>query len=107
VSGSGVETLFDGLLQPHGLLVRQDCLYVVDAGSKALVAYDLAHRRRSIIAIGLPVGAPPGVVPKPLRGMQPLIGPLGNFAAIVAARDGTIYISGDADGSVIAVSQTT
>mgnify|MGYP003382299194 CR=1 FL=1 len=107
LSGSGVETLLDGLLQPQGLLVQQDRLYIVDAGSKALVAYDLTQRSRSIVAIGLPVGAPPGIVPKPLRGMQPFIGPLGNFAAIAAAQDGTIYISGDADGSVIALSRTT
>ena len=51
---------------------------------------------------GLPVGAPPGVVPKPLKGMPPFSGPQGPFAGIAAGPDGTLYVSADADGSVLA-----
>ncbi|MGC2654437.1 MAG: SMP-30/gluconolactonase/LRE family protein [Mycobacterium sp.] len=99
----GTETVLDGLLRPQGLLVRDRQLYVVDAGAKALIAFDLDRQVRSTIAAELPVGAPPGVVPKPLRGMPPFSGPQGPFAGITAGSDGTLYLSADADGSVLAL----
>ncbi len=42
--------MVDGLLTPQGILVRDSLLYIVDAGSKAVIAVDLAtgappHRR--------------------------------------------------------------
>ena len=37
---------------------------------------------------GLPVGAPPGVTPKPLKGAPPFSGPQGPFAGIAAGPDG-------------------
>ena len=55
------------------------------------------------IASGLPVGAPPGVVPQPLLGMPPFSGPQGPFAGIAAGPDGTLYISADGEGSVLAL----
>ncbi len=78
-------------------------LYVVDAGAKELIAFDLAGHGRRTIASGLPVGPPPGVTPKPLRGMPPFSGPQGPFAGITAAADGTLYISADGEGSVLAL----
>ncbi len=103
MTGSGAETVLDGLSRPQGILVRDGLLYVVDAAAKALVAFDLETKARQTIASELPVGAPPGVVPKPLRGMPPFSGPQGPFAGIAAGRDGTLYISADADGSVLAI----
>ena len=41
------------------------------------------------IASGLPVGPPPGVNPKPLKGMPPFSGPQGPFAGITVGPDGT------------------
>jgi len=38
-----------------------------------------------------------------LKGMPPFSGPQGPFAGIAAAADGTLYISADGDGSVLAV----
>jgi sugar lactone lactonase YvrE len=99
----GVETVLDGLQQPQGILVRDGTLYVVDAGAKALVAFDLERKARRTIAAELPVGAPPGVVPKPLRGLPPFSGPQGPFAGIAAGPDGTLYVSADAEGSVLAL----
>jgi DNA-binding beta-propeller fold protein YncE len=77
-------------------------LYVVDAGAKTLVVVDLENAATHTIASGLPVGAAPGVIPKPLKGMPPFSGPQGPFAGIAAGPDGTLYVSADADGSVLA-----
>ena len=103
VAGGRAETLVDGLTQPQGLLVRDGRLYIVDSGLKAVVEVDLRSGARQTIASDLPVGAPPGVVPKPLLGMPPFSGPQGPFAGIAAGPDGTLYISADADGSVLAL----
>lgn len=99
----GGDILIDGLQRPQGLLVLDQRLYVVDAGAKELVSVDLATGNRDTVAAQLPVGAPPGVVPKPLRGMPPFSGPQGPFAGIAAGPDGTLYVSADADGSVLAL----
>jgi hypothetical protein len=103
VTESGVETLVDGLRRPQGIVVQNRQLYIVDAGAKTLIAFGLNSRMRRIIASGLPVGAPPGVVAKPLRGMPPLSGPQGPFAGIAAGPDGVLYLAADGDGSVIAL----
>jgi sugar lactone lactonase YvrE len=101
LGGNGVETVLDGLQQPQGILVRGELLYVVDAGAKALIEYDMKGGVRRIIAADLPVGAPPGVIPKPLRGLPPFSGPQGPFAGIAAGPDGSLYISADGEGSVL------
>ena len=100
VTGSGTEVLVDDLVTPQGILVRANMLYIVDAGTKAVIAVDLGTGARQTLAAGLPVGAPPGVTPKPLRGMPPFSGPQGPFAGISATPDGTLYISADGEGSV-------
>jgi glucose/arabinose dehydrogenase len=103
LTGSGVETFVDGLQKPQGMLVRDGQLYIVDAGAKTLIAFDLKTKARHIIANDLPVGAPAGVTPKPLRGLPPFSGPQGPFAGITAGPDGTLYIAADGDGSVLAL----
>ena len=75
------------------LAVSSDQVLRVDPGTTA----------PQTIASGLPIGPPPGVVPKPLKGMPPFSGPQGPFAGIAAAPDGTLYISADGDGSVLAL----
>lgn len=97
------ETVLDGLQQPQGLLLREGALYVVDAGSKELIRCVPARGTREVIAAGLPVGAPPGVVAKPLGPIGVLSGPMGPFAGIAAGADGTLYLSADAEGSVLAL----
>lgn len=101
LNGSSVETVLDGLRQPQGLLVRDGQLYVVDAGSKTVTNVDLKTKAKSVIASELPVGAPPGVTPKPLRGIAPFSGPQGPFAGITAGPDGTLYVSADGEGTVL------
>jgi sugar lactone lactonase YvrE len=106
VTGSGTETAVDDLVTPQGILVRGNVLYIVDAGSKAVLSVDLITGARDTLAAGLPVGAPPGVTPKPLRGMPPFSGPQGPFAGITAGPDGTLYVSADGEGSVLALRKT-
>jgi len=99
----GVETVIDGLRRPHGILVRGALLYIVDVGAKAVIEYDMATRTRRIVAADLPIGPPPGVTPKPLRGIPPHSGPMGPFAGIADGPDGTLYLSADGEGSIIAL----
>lgn len=103
LSASGSDAVVDGLRAPQGLLVRDDQLYIVDAGAKEVVAVDLNTKARNTIASGLPIGPPPGVEPKPLKGMPPFSGPQGPFAGIAAGPDGSLYLSADGDGSVLAL----
>ena len=107
ISGASAETVLDGLQLPHGVATVGETLYVVDAKAKTLTGYNVASGALEIVAEGLPVGAPPGIVPKPLRGFPPFSGPLGSFAGLAATADGTLYLSADAEGSVIALSRPT
>jgi sugar lactone lactonase YvrE len=107
VTRAGAETVLDGLERPQGIVAQRGQLYVLDAGARALVAFDLERRTRHDIARELPVGAPPGVIPKPLRGIPPFSGPQGPFAGIAAGPDGTLYLSADAEGSVLALRPET
>ena len=103
LSGGKAETVLDGLQRPQGILLRGGLLYVVDAGAQELIEYDLASGARRTIASNLPVGAPPGVIPKLLGAIGTLSGPMGPFAGIAAGADGTLYVSADAEGSVLAI----
>jgi hypothetical protein len=97
------ETVVDGLQRPQGIVVSDGQLYIVDAGAKEVVAVDLTTSERRTVASGLPVGPPPGVEPKPLKGMPPFSGPQGPFAGITIGPDGTLFVSADGDGSVLAL----
>jgi sugar lactone lactonase YvrE len=103
LAGARAETVLDGLQRPQGILVHEGRLHAVDAGARALVALDLESGVRRTLATDLPVGAPPGVIPRPLRGLPPFSGPQGPFAGIAAGPDGTLYLSADAEGSVLAL----
>lgn len=103
LNGSRIDTVVADLQRPQGICVHDGVLYIVDAGAKELVAFDTNTGVRRTIASGLPVGPPPGVVPKPLKGMPPFSGPQGPFAGIAAAANGTLYVSADGDGSVLAL----
>lgn len=107
LAGGGAETVLDGLVSPQGLAEFGGRLYVVDAGDKSVVEFDPATGARRTIATGLPLGVPPGVTPQPLRGMPPFSGPQGPFAGITADADGTLFVSADGDGSVLALRRTT
>jgi glucose/arabinose dehydrogenase len=103
LSGGRTETVLDGLQNPQGIAAYRGSLYVVDAGSKELIEYNVADKVRRTIASDLPVGAPAGVTPKFLGAIGTMAGPMGPFAGIAAGSDGTLYVSADAEGSVLAI----
>lgn len=103
LTGGRAETVLDGLQKPQGILVRGTSLFIVDAGLKELIEYDLAKGVRRTLAANLPVGAPSGVTPKFLKAIGTMSGPMGPFAGITSGADGTLYVSGDAEGSVLAI----
>jgi len=105
LTGATVAVVADGLGCPQGIVVAGGQLYIVDAGAKEVVMVDLNSKARNIIAADLPVGAPPGVEPKPLKGLPPFSGPQGPFAGIAVGPGGTLYVSADGDGSVLALSR--
>lgn len=104
-NGSSVETLVTGLGRPEGLCISNGALYALDTTAKTLLEIDPASGEVNIIARDLPVGAPRGTTPKFLGPIGDMSGPMVNFAGISAGSDGTLYLSGDGEGSVIAVRQ--
>jgi sugar lactone lactonase YvrE len=104
-NGSSAEALVTGLGRPEGLCVSNGMLYAVDTTAKTLFAIDPASGDVTAIVSGLPVGAPAGITPKFLGPIGDMSGPMVNFAGIAAGSDGTLYLSGDGEGSVIAVRQ--
>ncbi|MDT5096009.1 MAG: hypothetical protein QOH60_5372 [Mycobacterium sp.] len=106
VTSSGTETVVAELHRPQGILVLNGRLYIVDAGAREVVEADLITGTRRTIASGLPIGPPPGVVAKPLKGLPPFSGPQGPFAGITAGPDGTLFVSADGDGSIVALRRT-
>ncbi len=101
--GSPVDTVADGLGRPEGLCLSGGKLYAVDTLGKRLVEIDPDSGAVIIIASNLPVGSPPGVVPKFLGPIGDMSGPMVNFAGIAAGPDGTLYLAGDGEGSVLAI----
>jgi DNA-binding beta-propeller fold protein YncE len=100
----GISAVVEGLNNPQGLAVAGDQLFVLEVGSKELLTLSLTTKQRQTLVTNLPVGAPPGVTPKPLLGVPDLIpGPLSPFAGLAAGADGTVYIAGDGEGSVLAL----
>jgi hypothetical protein len=98
----GVTPVLEGLQKPQGLALSGGQLFILAAGSKELLAFSLTTKQRQTLATNLPVGAPAGVTPKPLLGVPDLIpGPLSPFAGVTVGSDGTIYIAGDGEGSVL------
>ncbi len=101
--GSPVETVVDGLGRPEGITLSGGKLYIVDTKAKALIEADPVSGARRTIAENLPVGAPAGITAKFLGPIGDMAGPMIPFAGIAASADGTLYVAGDAEGSVLAV----
>ncbi len=106
VQGGSVTPVLTGLCEPHGLALYGDDLFILDRAAKALVRFTLASGKHSVIVDNLPVGAVPGVSPRTLPGITPVIpGPLLPFSDLAATRDGRILIGADGAGAVLAVAR--
>ena len=103
LSGGKAETVIDGLGEPQGIAIRGGKLYILDVAAKEVVECALSGGGRRSIAGNLPVGAPPGIVPKPLGGVGDMCGPMTGFAGLAAGSGGSLYLSGDAEGSVLSL----
>jgi sugar lactone lactonase YvrE len=103
LSGGKRLPVIDGLVEPHGLAVSGSKLYTLDIGAKQLIECDLVGGARRVIASDLPVGAPPGIIAKQLGGVGDMCGPMHTFSGLAAGADGTIYVAGDGEGSVLAI----
>lgn len=102
LAGGRAETVVDGLAGPEGLAIRDGKLYVIDVEARELVECDLSGGGRRVVASGLPVGSPSGTVVQ-LGGVPAFCGPMTTFTGVAAGADGTIYVSGSAEGSVLAL----
>ena len=100
--GGRTETVLDGLGDPQGLAIRGGKLYVVDVKARGLIESDLAGGARRVIAAELPVGSPTGM-PIKLGGVPNFCGPMWTFTGLGIGGDGTVFVSGDAEGSVLAI----
>lgn len=103
LAGGKATTVVDGLGAPEGIVLHGGNLYIVDCGTKELVEVELAGGARRTIASGLPVGAPAGITAPALKSFMPLCGAMTAMTGIAAAPDGTLYVSGDMEGSVLAI----
>ncbi|PEQ13001.1 gluconolaconase [Novosphingobium sp. PC22D] len=106
LAGGRKETVLDDLARPEGIAIHDGALYVADAGARAVVRSDLSGGARETIASDLPIGGPEGVEAPQLGGVGDMCGPMYTFVGIAAASDGTIYLSADAEGSVLALART-
>lgn len=104
--GGRAETVIDGLQCPHGIVIQGDSLYIVDVDARQVLEANLTSGARRSIATQLPVGAPEGITPTPLRGIVPFNGPMNPLTGIAAGADGTLYVSADAEGSILALHRT-
>ena len=98
-----VDTVAEGLGRPEGLCLRAGRICMVDTLGKRVLEIDLADGRITTLASGLPVGAPPGVVPPFLGPIGDMAGPMVNFAGIACDPAGTLLVAADAEGSVLAL----
>jgi sugar lactone lactonase YvrE len=105
LTGGRAETVLDGLAKPEGVAIRGGMLYVVDTGTKQIIALDLANGAHETLASDLPVGSPPGVPQLRLGGVGDMCGPMWTFTGLAAGADGALYVAGDAEGSVLRLRQ--
>lgn len=103
IAGGRTDTVIDGLQRPEGLAVSGGRLYAVDTVAKCVIECDLASGATSVIATNLPVGAPSGIIGRHAGGVGDMCGPMWSFTGIAAGADGTLYLAGDAEGSVLAL----
>ncbi|WP_411573295.1 SMP-30/gluconolactonase/LRE family protein, partial [Streptomyces scabiei] len=93
----------EGLGSPQGLAVLDSELFVVEGGPRRLRSVSLVSGASRTEAEDLPVGPPPGIVPRtePALFADVMPGLARRFAGLAAAPDGTLLLSADGEGTVL------
>ncbi|MGW0711318.1 hypothetical protein ACWD4G_36070 [Streptomyces sp. NPDC002643] len=101
--GGKTVVVADGLGAPQGLAVLGEELFAVETEQRRLTAISLTTGERRIDAEDLPVGPPPGVVPRaePALFAAGMPGVARRFAGLAAAPDGTLVLSANGEGTVL------
>lgn len=91
----------EGLERPQGIAVSGGELFVVETGTRRLLAIDLGSGERRVEVEELAVGLPPG-----LTRVQPELPGHGAgvpvpFAGVAVGPDGSLYVSANGEGSVL------
>lgn len=98
--------VLDGLVEPHGVTIAGDQLFVLDRGARVLHAVSLLTGQSQVVARALPVGPAPGIAPKTLPGIAGVMpGPLLPFADLTTLPDGSVLIGADGEGSLLRLHQ--
>lgn len=105
LAGGKAEAVIDGLGEPQGIAIRDGKLTVLDTAAKQIVQSGLSGSGQTVLAAGLPVGAPAGVAPKRLGGVGDFCGPMIAMAGLAVSEDGTVVFAADGEGSVMALRQ--
>ncbi|MFK0156563.1 hypothetical protein ACIQVL_22540 [Streptomyces sp. NPDC090499] len=104
IEGGQTVTVVGGLGGPQGLTVRRDELFVVETTHRRLRVIDLTTGETRVEAEDLPVGSPPGVVPRAepaalfTHGMPGMPRP---FAGLATAPDGSLLLAANGEGTVL------
>nr|WP_312866333.1 PQQ-binding-like beta-propeller repeat protein [Streptomyces boluensis] len=103
---AGPVTVVDGLDAPQGLTVLGDELFTVETGTRRLLAVSLSTGQLRVEAEELPVGPPPGTVPRAEAALftHAMPGLPRPFAGVTAAPDGTLLLAANGEGTVLRLS---
>ncbi|MEB3372185.1 SMP-30/gluconolactonase/LRE family protein [Saccharopolyspora mangrovi] len=101
VEDGSVVTVVEGLDQPQGVTVHEDTLYVVEVGTKRLLAVSPTTGETRTEAESLPVGLPPGIQREdPIPTLFPPARPRA-FAGLTTTPDGTLLLAANGEGTVL------
>ncbi|MEW2401149.1 hypothetical protein [Streptomyces sp. NPDC046862] len=98
----------DGLGAPQGLAVLGDDLFTVETGHRRLRAISLTTGESRTEAEDLPVGPPPGVVPRtePALFAGGMPGAALRFAGLAVTPDGALLLSANGEGTVLRLTRS-
>lgn len=104
--GESRRTIASGLQRPEGIACVDGMIVVADSGARKLLGVNLQSGETETILDPVAIGMPRGVTLKPIMGrVEPVLGRLTPYTGVTADKAGTIYLSADGEGSIIAVTR--
>lgn len=102
--GREPQVVAEGLGRPEGLAVSGNRAIIADTSGRRIIAVNLASGAVAELARNAPVGPPPGIEPKPLRGIPGFMaGPLTPFCGLTTNNTGQVFVSANGEGSVLRI----